>query len=139
VPSNIEIAPQGDILRARISGVIDEDLLPHFPGWSREIVATARANGCSGIFFDTRGADLRIGRSGIYEAAHALARALVSGIRVAAVVDPHHLTPDRIFQKLLGLAGKVARVFVDEQEALEWLDRTRERPGGGAERMGAAS
>ncbi|MHC5057286.1 MAG: hypothetical protein ACYTKD_21630 [Planctomycetota bacterium] len=124
----VKITVEGDVLRALFSGAIGEDLLPLAAEMFRELAAACKEHGCTAILVDTRGIDLRIGRTGIYQAALALARVVASNIRVAAVVDEAHLPPDGIFAKLAGLAGSLVAVFTDEAAALAWLDRTRKRP-----------
>ena len=124
----VKITVEGDVLKARFSGAIGRDLLPLAAATFRELAAACNAHGCSVIFLDTRGIDLQIGRTGIYQAALALAKVVASKIRVVALVDPAHMSPDGIFSKLAGLAGLPVGVFTDEAAALAWLDRTRKRP-----------
>ena len=124
----VDVSTRDGVLIACFSGVIGRDLLPLAAKTFRELVAACKAHGCSCILLDTRGINLRIGRTGIYHAALALAKVVASKIRVAAVVDSAHLASDGIFSKLAGLAGAIVAVFTDEPAALAWIDRTRKRP-----------
>lgn len=124
----VKITVEGDVLRARFSGTIGKDMLPLAGAAFKEMVASCKTHGCTAIFLDTRGIDLEIGRSGIYEAALALAKVIAAKIRVVAVVDSAHLHHDGIFAKLAGLAGAIVAVFTDEPAAMAWLERARKRP-----------
>ncbi len=119
----IDITPEGDILWVRFSGVMERRPLERRAKELQEIGDACRANNCSGLLMDVRGVDLRIDWVDMYQAAFALGKPLVRGIRIAALVDEHQRRPDGIFEKLVGLTGVALAVFVDEEKALAWLNR----------------
>jgi hypothetical protein len=124
MPVQIDITPEGDILRVRFSGVMERRPLERRAKELQEIGDACRANKCSGLLMDVRGVDLRIDWVDMYQAAFALGKPLVRGVRIAALVDEHHVRPDGTFEKLVGMTGVALAVFVDEQKALAWLNRS---------------
>lgn len=120
----IDITPEGDILWVRFSGVMERRPLERRAKELQEIGDACRASNCSGLLMDVRGVDLRIDWVDMYQAAFAFGKPLVRGIRIAALVDEHQRRPDGVFEKLVGLTGVPLAVFVDEEKALAWLNRS---------------
>jgi hypothetical protein len=124
MPVRIDITPKGDILWVRFSGVMERRPLERRAKELQEIGDACGANNSSGLLMDVRGVDLRIDWVDMYQAAFALGKPLVRGVRIAALVDEHHLQPNATFQKLVGMTGVALAVFVDEKKALAWLNRS---------------
>ncbi len=120
----IDMTPMGDILWVRFSGVMERRPVERRAKDLQEIGDACRANNCSGLLFDVRGVDLRIDWVDMYQAAFAFGKPLVRGVKIAALVDEHQRRPDGVFEKLVGLTGVALAVFVDEEKALAWLNRT---------------
>ena len=119
----IDITPEGHILWVRFSGVMERRPLERRAKELQEIGDACRANNCSGLLMDVRGVDLRIDWVDMYQAAFALGKPLVRGVKIAALVDEHQRRPDGTFEKLVGLTGVPLAVFVEEEKALAWLNR----------------
>ena len=119
----IDMTTKGDILWVRFSGVMERRPLERRANELQDIGDACRANNCSGLLMDVRGVDLRIDWVDVYQAAFALGKPLVRGVKIAALVDEHQRRPDGIFEKLVGLTGVPLAVFVDEEKALAWLNR----------------
>ena len=123
-----EMKARDGVLWVYLPRGIDHDSIPTDVRLFRQMHAACESNGCTGILIDVRGAEVHVDWPQKIPAALALAKVQVPGRPVAALADPHSISPDSRFQNLADVAGALFLAFTDEEEALAWLDRAARRP-----------
>jgi hypothetical protein len=111
------MSPRGRIVVVRITGEVDREAIAGDPGAFEGFAAQCLSTGCRGILIDVRGLVLRLDREDLRALAEALAAARLPGVKVAAVVDPEHMLPDRMFREVARARGAELGIFLHEEEA----------------------
>lgn len=120
VVSELKAGPR--CLLVRITGVVD-------PAWVRDDAETMfRAHlgecerlGLTGLLYDGRALELRVGTLDLYDVGKSLASVASAGIRIAALAVPAQVAQVGFFEQVATNRGVALKMFTQEREALDWL------------------
>ncbi len=117
----LDMKPDGDVLRVRISGTVDSGSLAHDTDEAEGIALACISSRCKGILLDVRNVSFDVGVRERFRGLAVLATATPSRVRLAALGVPKDLREDEQGQAADGVRGSRYRVFDSETEALAWL------------------
>ena len=119
MPTNIKIIHTQDFIRAKPDGVLDlsasRDLL-------KDLIAEFDTAGKYHVLVDTRGADVRLSITSIYELGIAIAaEPALAREKIALLVPPEEKVDAGFFENVSRNRGANLRAFTDFETAITWL------------------
>jgi hypothetical protein len=116
-----EVAVYGKCLKVRMTGLMN-------PEWARQSLSVFKGHveqcermGLRGLLYDIRDVDFKLGIMDLYVAGENLAAGSRAGVKVAVLMRPEQMTPDRFLETVAANRGAAVRVCLHEPEAHDWL------------------
>jgi len=111
---------RGRLLHVKVSGQnsnLDENL-----DYGQSVLDAAATASCTYILCDESALDSSLSTFDIFESAKSMAENAPRGLKLAIVWHPQQLDNGQFWETVAVNRGFLARVFLDSEDAEEWLD-----------------